>query len=155
MRFLRSNRCESINRSCELIGQAREIDLAFKSPTNDIEAYKLIELLEVLLRNGGRGRVLLEHTHYIPLLEDWKELQEKYRDRLEINLLKEKCDLNYSVLLADNHNETHTIIGLDHHKKLGTLCKDSISIELPLSNDDKAYIKNHLNELNRFSSPII
>lgn len=155
MRFLRSNRYESLNRGCELIQQAIEIDLAFKRPEREAETSKLLKLVEKLLDNGGRGRILIENTPDEALMVSGKRLIEKYPEQLEINILEEECELSYSVLLVENSQQAHTIIGLDHLNKLGTLCKDNISIELPLSENDRAFIKNHLNELNKLASPII
>ena len=155
MRFIRSNRYESLNRGCELIQQAVEIDLALKRPEKEAEVTKLFKLLEELMENGGRGRLLIEYTPEEALIVDGKRLVEKYPDRLKINILEEECELSYTVLLVENSQQAHTIIGLDHLNKLGTLCKDNISIELPLSKNDRAFIKNHLNELNKHASPII
>jgi|GEM_PF-4006228 len=107
------------------------------------------------MKNGGRGRLLIEYTHEEALMVAGKSLVEKYPEGLEINILEEECELSYTVLLVENAKQAHTIIGLEHLNKLGTLCKDNISIELPLSENDKTFIKKHLNELNKLGSPII
>ncbi len=155
MHFLRNTRCEGLDRGCQMIQQAEEFDLAFKVSEGKEEAPKVVAFIEKLMNNGGRGRMLLEAMSNNSLKFQLMRLAEAYPDRLQINLLNEGMVLSYYVLLVNNSKDARVIIGLEHLSRLEAAYNNSISIELPLTETAKGYIKNHLNELNKYGSPII